>query len=155
MAKKKQKSTRLVNRKARFEYEVLESVEAGIALTGPEVKSLRLGRGSLIDAFIQIRQGQAYLINMTIPRYQFTDARDYEATRTRKLLLHKKEIYSLHQKTDGQNLTLIPLEIYPKGSRFKVSIGVARGRKQHDKRQVLKQRDIERETKRVLKDRGY
>lgn len=151
MAKKSHKNHRIQNKKARFDYEILDSVEAGIALLGPEVKSLRLGRGSLIDAFVQVREGQAYLVNMTIPRYEFTDMREYDATRTRKLLLHKSEIYSLDQKTDGQNLTLVPLEIYPKGSNFKVLIGLARGRKQHSKKELLKQRDLDREVKRDLK----
>lgn len=153
MAKKKKSANRLVNKKARFDYEILDTIEAGVVLTGPEVKSLRLGRGSLVDAFIQIRQGQAYLVNMTIPRYEFTDFRDYDATRTRKLLLHKKEIYSLNQKTDGQNLSLIPVEIYPKAGKFKVLIGLGRGRKQYSKKELLKRRDQEREIKRELKQK--
>jgi len=154
MAKKKKKLGKLVNKRARFDYEILETVEAGIVLNGPEVKSLRLGRGSLVDAFVQVRSGEAYLVNMTIPKYEFTDVREYEPTRTRKLLLHKKEIFALDQKTDGQNLTLIPVEIYSKGSNFKVLVGLARGRKQYSKKDLLKKRDIERDTQREIKFRN-
>lgn len=143
----------ITNRKARFEYEVNDTLEAGLVLSGPEVKSLRLGRASLTDAFVQVRQGQAFLINATINKYEFSRQEDYDPKRTRKLLLHKDQIYSLAQKLDGVNLTLVPLRIYTKRGRFKVLLGVAKGRQLHDKRERLKRRDLDRETKREVKDR--
>lgn len=144
---------KILNRRARFDYEILETVEAGMALTGPEVKSLRQGRGSLVDAFVQIRDGQAYLINMSIPRYEFSREDDYDPTHTRKLLLHKNQIHSFDQKVAGANLTLIPLEIYPQRGRFKVLVGLAKGRQQHDKRARLKSRDLDREIRQNLKEK--
>lgn len=152
--KKKTKTPgRLLNRRARYEYEILDKLEAGIVLTGPEVKSLRLGRGSLVDAFVQIRSGEAYMVNATINKYEFSREENYDPTRSRKLLLHKDQIYTLEQKVSGANLTLIPLEIYPKRGNFKVMVGLAKGRQQHDKRERLKKRDLDREVRREVKER--
>jgi SsrA-binding protein len=147
-------SSRIVNRKARFEYQILETVEAGVALEGREVKSLRLGRGSLSEAFVMIRDGEAYLHNANIPGYGFSDLRDYEPTRARKLLLHRSELESLAQKVKGANLALVPVEILLKRGKFKVLVGLARGKQQHEKRSVIRQRrqrDLEREVKRDMK----
>ena len=105
-------------------------------LEGREVKSLRLGRASLVDAFVRVGQGEAFLVNAEIHPYEFADLTDYDSRRTRKLLMHKKEIESLEHKTKGANLTLVPLEIYTKGRNFKVLVGVGRGKKQFQKKEV-------------------
>jgi len=137
---------RIDNRSARFNYEILEKFEAGIDLLGPEVKSVREGQVSLNEAFVQIRDGQAYLFNAHIHPYQ-NSAGAISPTRTRKLLLHKKELTSLANKTATTGLTLIPLALYNKGNIFKLEVGLGKGKKKWDKRQDLKKqaelRDVE------------
>lgn len=124
------------NRSARYNYEILEKFEAGIDLLGPEVKSVRAGQVSLNEAFVHLRDGQAYLINAHI-----------HATppRPRKLLLHKKEILSLNSRIATSNLTLVPLTVYNKGNIFKLEVGIAKGKKKWDKREAIKKRDLARE----------
>ncbi len=141
------------NKKARFEYEIAETVEAGLELLGPEVKSLRLGRGSLAEAHVRILGGEAYLINANIPGYGFADNREYEPTRTRKLLMHKREIESWQGKVKAGNWVVVPLEIYLKRGKFKLLAGLGRGRKQYQKRELIKRRDVEREVKREWKQK--
>ena len=146
------KKTLLTNKKARYEYETLDKIEAGIVLTGAEAKSLRLSHGSINEAFVLIRDGEIHLHNANITGYKFADLEDYQPTAPRKLLLHKKQIESLNTKTDGQNLSIIPLEIYlNEKNRIKVLIALARGRKQFQKKEHKKRKDLERETRRDLK----
>ena len=147
------KNKTIVNKRAKFEYEILDEVEAGMVLEGREVKSLRLGRGSIVDAFVRITDGEAYLVNANIPGYTFADLTDYDPLRTRKLLMNKKELEALDSKMKSGKLNLVPLKIYPKGRVLKVLVGLARGKKQYQKKEVIKRRDLDREAKREMKFR--
>lgn len=139
-----------VNKKAVFDYEILETVEAGIALLGFEVKAVRKGFASLAGSFAVIRGGEAYLVNGAIPPYQPGNTpKEYDPTRTRKLLLTKDEIKELIGKTEKTGLTLVPLKLYNKRGKIKLSIGLARHKKKYDKRETIKRRETEREMRRV------
>lgn len=143
---------KVVNRKARYNYEFSERVEAGIVLTGAEVKSVKQGRIKLDDAFVRIDpQGEVWLVNSHIHPYPFADNRDYQPTRSRKLLLHKREILSLGKRTEAKNLALVPTACYTEKGRIKIEIALARGKKKWEKREAIKRRDLEREMKRELK----
>lgn len=145
---------KVVNRKARFNYELEGRVEAGIVLTGAEVKSVKQGKVSLGESFCRIDdKGEMWLHNAHIHPYEFADNRDYEPTRSRKLLLKKKEILSLEKKTEGKNLVLIATGIYTKGRRIKVELALGRGKKKWDKRAAVKKREQEREARRAMKRR--
>ena len=138
------------NRKARHDYTILDTYEAGIALTGTEVKSLRLGRASLVDGFATIDDGEVYLRNVHIPEYEHGSWTNHEPRRTRKLLLHRGEILRLVGKTKEGGLTLVPLSLYFSQGKVKVEIALARGKKSYDKRQDLARRDADREVTRAL-----
>jgi len=138
------------NKKARHDYEVLDTYEAGLVLTGTEVKSLRAGRASLVDAYAQIRDGEAWLHGAHIPEYTQGTWTNHEPRRIRKLLLHRDEISRLIGKTREGGLTLVPLTLYFKDGKAKVEIALARGRRSYDKRQVLAQRDAAREITRAV-----
>ncbi|MCS6859859.1 MAG: SsrA-binding protein SmpB [Abditibacteriales bacterium] len=154
MAKKtKDNNLIAVNRRARHEYDIIETYEAGLVLTGPEVKSLRAGRVSLQEAFARIDGGEGWLYGMHIAPYEQAHHIEQNPTRVRKLLLHKQEIGRLAGKTQQRGLTLIPLKLYFKRGYAKVELGVARGRKLHDKRRVLAERDARREMERAVKSR--
>jgi SsrA-binding protein len=142
------------NRKARHDYAILDTYEAGIALTGTEVKSLRAGRASLVDAFAQVKDGELYLYGMHIPVYAQGTWTNHEPRRTRKLLLKRLEIDRLMGKVRESGLTLIPLSVYFSDGWAKVEIGLARGKRAYDKRQDLAKRDAEREISRVVGRRG-
>lgn len=137
---------RIINRTARYNFDVLETFEAGIDLLGPEVKSVREGQVSLNEAFVHVRDGEAFLINAHIHPYQ-NSSETISPTRARKLLLHKKELVSLANKAATNGLTLVPLALYNKGNIFKLEVGLARGKKKWDKRRELvkkaQERDIE------------
>lgn len=142
------------HKKARLNYEVLEEFEAGLELLGAEVKSLRAGQGKLEGSHVVVRGGEAYVVGMHIPPYQPKNtSADYDPNRSRKLLLSKKEIASLAAQESQKSLTIVPLKVYNKGRVLKVSIAIARGRKAHDKRAVLKERDTKREIERTLKNK--
>jgi len=142
------------NRKARHDYFIDEVIEAGLVLTGTEVKSLRLGRVNLRDSFARIINGEAFLINCHIAPYEQGNRWNHDPYRDRKLLLHKKEIRELAQDVRQEGKTLIPLRIYfDKKGRAKVSLAVARGKKQYDKRQSIHERDAQRQIDRALKGR--
>ena len=128
----------IVNRKARHDYDIISTYEAGIVLTGTEIKYIR-------DSYVIIKNGEAYLLNSHIASYEQGNRFNHEETRTRKLLLHKKEIYKLRDKLEMEGYTLIPLKVYLVKSRAKVEIGLAKGRHDYDKREAIKQRDIDRE----------
>ena len=147
-------ATYIDNRKAHFNYNIEETFEAGIELSGFEVKAIKAGLGSLVAAFCIVRGGEAYIINMHIPPYQphNTDP-GYNPDRNRRLLLSKKEIKKLAEKDDIKGLTLIPISLYSKGRYIKVSIAVARGKKVFDKRETIKKRDVDREIRREYKVR--
>lgn len=134
------------NRKARHEYEIDEVFEAGIVLLGPEVKSLREGRANLVDSYAKVKGGEVFLYGMHITPYSYSHHMELEATRTRKLLLHNREITRLIGKTQEKGLTLIPMKVYftPKG-KVKIELALARGKRKYDKRQSLKEKDMKRE----------
>lgn len=142
------------NRKARHDYSILDTYEAGMALTGTEVKSLRAGRASLVDAFAQERDGELYLHGMHIPEYVQGTWTNHEPRRTRKLLLNRIEIDRLIGKTRESGLTIVPLQVYFSDGWAKVEIGVAKGKKSYDKRQDLAKRDAQREIARAAGRRG-
>jgi len=142
-----------VNRKARHDYFIEETYEAGLVLKGSEVKSLREGRAHLKDSYARILRGEALLLNTHISSYPAAHQFNHEPTRTRKLLLHKKEISRLTGKVKERGLTLIPLRLYFKGGKAKVELGLARGKKLYDKRETLKQKAARREVERSLKSR--
>ncbi|WP_025619316.1 MULTISPECIES: SsrA-binding protein SmpB [Salinispora] len=142
------------NRKARHDYSILDTYEAGMALTGTEVKSLRAGRASLVDAFAQERNGELYLHGMHIPEYVQGTWTNHEPRRTRKLLLNRIEIDRLIGKTRESGLTIVPLQVYFSDGWAKVEIGVAKGKKSYDKRQDLAKRDAQREIARAAGRRG-
>ncbi|MDR1999603.1 MAG: SsrA-binding protein SmpB [Frankiaceae bacterium] len=138
------------NRKARHDYAILDTFEAGIVLVGTEVKSLRAGRASLVDGFATIDDGEMYLRGVHIPEYTHGTWTNHEPRRTRKLLLHKGEILRLLGKTKESGLTLVPLALYFSGGKAKVEIALARGKKTYDKRQDLARRDADREVRRAF-----
>lgn len=140
------------NRQARFLYEILETYEAGVQLTGTEVKSIRAGKANLQDGYALLRNGEAWLLNVHISPYtQSSEYFNHDPRRTRKLLLHRKEIRTLIGKVEQQGLTLVPLKMYFKGGLIKVSIALGRGKKLHDKREDLKRRDDQRDMQRAMK----
>jgi SsrA-binding protein len=140
------------NRQARFLYEILETYEAGIELKGTEVKAIRDGKANLRDGFALIRNGEAWLLNVHIsPHDTASQYFNHDPRRTRKLLLHKKEIRTLTGKAEQQGLTLVPLKMYLKRGLVKVSIGLGKGKKLHDKREDIKQRDDKRDMARAMK----
>jgi len=141
----------VTNRKALHDYEILETVEAGIVLVGTEVKSLREHHGSLTDAFVVFEDGEAILISSSITPYRFGNIHNHEERRKRKLLLHKKEIFSLRRQREEKGLTIVPLAFYLKKGNVKVRLAVVRGKKQHDKRAATKERDVKREIDRAMK----
>ena len=142
------------NRKARHDYTILDVYEAGLVLTGPEVKSLRAGRASLIDGFGSIENGEAWLENVHIPEYTQATWNNHPARRRRKMLLHGHEIYKLQGKIKESGLTLVPLSIYFKDGRAKVEIALARGKREYDKRQTLKEQTDKREADRAMSTKG-
>jgi SsrA-binding protein len=139
------------NRKARHEYEILETIEAGMELKGPEVKSIRAGNVSFQDSHARVEGGEVWLHALYISPYEQANRFNVDPVRPRRLLLSKLEIRRLAAKTDEKGLTLIPLDIHFSRGFAKVTLGVARGRKLHDKRDVLKQRDQEREARRAVR----
>jgi SsrA-binding protein len=141
------------NRRARFDYHIDDVVEAGLVLTGSEVKSLRLGRAALADGFAQIVDGEAWLHNVHIPEYTLATWTNHEPRRTRKLLMHRKEIDRLESATRERGSTLIPLSLYFKDGRAKVEIALARGKRTYDKRHDLAEKDAAREVDRALRRR--
>jgi SsrA-binding protein len=140
-----------INRKARSDYDILETLEAGMSLKGTEVKSLREGRMNLKDSYAKVQEGEVYLVNAHISPYSHGNIQNHDPLRERKLLLHKQEIKRLTGKTEEKGLTLVPLKVYFVRGKAKVELGLARGRKHYDKREEIKKRDTEREIRRELK----
>lgn len=141
----------VVNRFARHEYSILEVMVAGLVLTGPEVKSVRLKRVNLKDAFVKIIGNEAYLVNANIQQYDFSPGKIYDPTRMRKLLLHRRQIEQLKEFLQVKGLTAVPLAIGVLHKFIKLEFGIGKGKKQYEKRDELRRRDIERETKRAVK----
>ena len=139
-----------VNRRARYDYDILDAVEAGIALTGTEIKSIRGRRVSLSDAYARVRDGEMWLHNLHIDEYSPAARNNHDPKRPRKLLLRKKQIAELARASDQRGLTLVPLRLYIRNHRAKIELGVARGKKRHDKRRALIEREREREARAAI-----
>ncbi|MEI5992927.1 SsrA-binding protein SmpB [Candidatus Enterococcus mansonii] len=140
------------NRKARHDYTVVDTMEAGIVLQGTEIKSIRNGRINLKDGFARVRNGEVYLLNVHISPYEQGNIFNHDPLRTRKLLLHKKQIAKLIAETKNTGITIVPLKVYIRNGYAKVLIGLAKGKKQYDKREDLKRKEINREISRTLKN---
>ncbi|MBQ4583786.1 MAG: SsrA-binding protein SmpB [Bacilli bacterium] len=138
------------NKKAYFDYEILKEIEAGISLIGTEVKSVRKGSVDLKDSFVNIKNNEAFVINMYIAKYEEGNRFNHDERRTRKLLLHKKEIVKLREQKALEGISLIPLKIYFKNGKVKLLIGIGKGKKLHDKREALKKKALEREQRNYL-----
>ena len=142
----------ILNRKATHDYFIEETIEAGIVLTGTEIKSIRAGNCNIKDCYGIIRNNEVFLLNMYVGQYKEGNIFNHEETRRRKLLLHKKEIKKLVQAIELKGLTLVPLKLYFKNNKLKVALGVCRGKKDYDKRESIKERDIKREVAKRLKN---
>lgn len=146
-------SVYIQNKKARFNFEFLEEFEAGVVLSGHEVKSIRVGKGNLTGSYVLIRGGEAFLVGATISPYQTANTpNEYDPERTRKLLLHQKELHKLERESEQVGLTIVPVQWYNKNGKVKLKIALARGKKKHDKRETIKARDSKRDLQRILKN---
>ena len=143
----------ILNRKARYDYEIEETYEAGIVLTGTEIKSIREGKVNIKDSYGVIRNGEIYLLNTHISQYKEGNIFNHEEDRTRKLLLHKREILKLRDKLEKDGYTIIPLKMYFVKNKAKVQLGLAKGKKNYNKKETIKERDIKREMEKSLKYR--
>lgn len=141
----------ILNRKARYDYFVEETFEAGIALTGTEIKSIRNGSANIKDSYAIIKADEVFLLNMFISPYKEGNQFNHTERRTRKLLLHKKEIKKLKEKIEMQGFTLVPLKVYFKNNKAKILLGLCRGKKNYDKRESIKERDQKREMQKISK----
>ncbi len=149
-------ATYLHNKKATFNYEILERFEAGIVLAGHEAKAIRNGMGSLLGAYVVIRGGEAFLVNATITPYQMANTpKGYDPMHARKLLLSKKELQTLEKELNTAGLTIVPISLYNKNRHIKLEIALVRGKKKADKREALKERDVKRDIDRTLKAATY
>lgn len=155
MANKPQTGEKLIasNKKALHEYFVVQKLEAGLVLTGTEVKALRDGKANLKDAYVIFKNGEAYLFGLHISAYSHGNIQNHEPDRTRKLLLHKRELDKLHGQTAEKGLTVVPLRLYFKGARVKAEIAVVRGKRQYDKRDTERTRELDREAAAAMKER--
>ena len=141
----------ILNRKAKFDYEILDTYEAGIVLKGTEIKSLRMGNANIKDSYAIIKNNEAFLLNMHISTYKQGNQFNHDETRTRKLLLHKKEIYKLRDKVEMNGYTIVPLKVYFSKNYVKVLVGLGKGKKNYDKREAMKKRDTELYLKKMTK----
>lgn len=140
------------NKKAYYDYQILDTIEAGLVLSGTEIKSIRDGRANLKDSYAIVKNGEVFILNMHISHYKEGNIFNHDETRTRKLLLNKKEIFKLRDTVVLNGNTLVPLKIYFKNNRAKLLLGIAKGKKSYDKRESIKQRDVNRELKKQYKN---
>jgi SsrA-binding protein len=141
----------ILNKKANYDYQIEDTYEAGIVLTGTEIKSIRDGKAQLRDSYAIIKRGELFLLNMFISPYNEGSSFNHEETRTRKLLMHKKEIIKLGSKIQEMGYTLVPLKLYFKNNKAKILLGLGKGKKSYDKREAIKKRDQEREIRRIIR----
>lgn len=141
----------VLNRKAKFDYFIEDTYECGIVLKGSEIKSIRAGKVNLKDSYGIIKNDELYILNMHISKYENSGVFNHEETRTRKLLVHKKEICQMRDKVNIEGYTLVPIKLYIKDGRVKVLIGIAKGKKNYDKKQTMKERDIDKYNKKTMK----
>lgn len=144
---------KIVNRRAFFDYQILDRFEAGLNLNGAEVKAIKLGHANLTGSFVRILGSEAYLVNAKIFPYQYARPEGYDETRTRKLLLHKKEIIALKSKTDGANLAIVPLSLYTKKGLIKLEIGLGKGKKKFEKKEAIRRKDIQRDLEQEMQEK--
>lgn len=142
---------KIVNKRAHFDFDVQDNMEAGINLTGAEVKAVRLGHADLTGSFIRVRGSEAYLINAKIFPYKYARPENFDEGRVRKLLLHKKEIFSLKSKTDGANLTIVPISLYTTKTYIKVELALGKPKNKVNKKEAIKRKDLDRELERDYK----
>ncbi len=142
---------KILNRRASYDYELQETFEAGINLLGAEVKAVRLGQADLTGSFVRIIGSEAYLVNAKIFPYEYARPESYDQNRTRKLLLHKKELIALKSKIEGSSLTIVPVALYTKRNLVKLELAMAKSKRKFDKKQTLKKKDIDRELEEALK----
>ena len=141
----------VINQEARFNYFILEEIECGIVLTGTEIKAIREGKVNLKDSYAKIRNNEVYLLNTHISEYKEGNIFNHDPRRTRKLLLHKREILKLRDKVDQEGLTLVPLKLYMQKNKVKILLGLCKGKKNFDKRETMKERDLKREASKLQK----
>lgn len=141
----------ILNREARFNYFILEEYECGIVLVGTELKSIRLGKANIKDSYAVIKNNEVYLLNMHISQYKEGNIFNHEERRTRKLLLHKREIIKINNRLSQEGLTLVPLKLYFKKNKVKILLGLCKGKKNYDKRETIKQRDLQKEAHKLQK----
>lgn len=141
----------VINREARFNYFILEEIECGIVLTGTEIKAIREGKVNLKDSYAKIRNNEVYLLNTHISEYKEGNIFNHDPRRTRKLLLHKREILKLRDKVEQEGLTLVPLKLYMQRNKVKILLGLCKGKKNFDKRETMKERDLKREASKLQK----
>ncbi len=142
---------KIINRKAFYDYEILDRFEAGINLLGAEVKAIRLGHADLTGSFVRIIGSEACLINAKIFPYEYARPQEYDSKRTRKLLLHKKQIIAIKSRTEGANLTIVPVSLYTKNNLIKLELALGKPKKKFEKKESIKRKDIEREIEEALK----
>ena len=152
----REKAQRLIaeNRKARHDYHIIETWEAGVALLGTEVKSIREGRVNLRDSYARVDRGEVWMLNVHISPYSHRGSAEHQELRQRKLLLHMHEIRKMVGQTAERGFTLVPLEMYLKNGRVKVLLGLAKGKQEHDKRETIRRREVDRETRAAVKERS-
>lgn len=141
----------ILNRKANFDYFIEDTYECGISLKGSEIKSIKEGKANLKDSYAIIKLGELFILNMHISKYDKSNIFNHDETRTRKLLAHKKEIYKMRDKINIEGYTLVPLKLYLKNGRAKILIGIGKGKKNYDKKETIKQRDIDKYNKKTMK----
>ena len=139
------------NKKANYDYIIEDTYEAGIVLKGTEIKSIRAGKANLKDSYAIYKDGEVFLLNMHISQYENGNIFNHDETRTRKLLLNKREIYKIRDSIEREGYTLVPIKLYFKSNKAKILLGIARGKKTYDKREAIKKKDIDREIKKELK----
>ena len=142
---------KIFNKRANYDYEISDRLEAGINLYGYEVKAIKNGHADLTGSFVKIQGSEAYLVNAKVFPYEYATLKDYDQGRTRKLLLHKAEIIALKSKTEGQNLAIVPISIYLKRGLIKIELGLGKGKKKYDKKEAIKRRDITRDIEEELR----
>jgi SsrA-binding protein len=143
---------KIYNKKINYDYSIQNRIEAGINLYGHEVKSIKSGHADLTGSFVKIQGNEAYLVNAKVFPYKFSNPLNYDQVRTRKLLLHKKEILALKSKTEGSNLTIVPISMYVnKNGLIKVELGIAKGKKKYEKKELIKKRDLQRQIEQELR----
>ena len=143
----------ILNRKARYDYEIEETYEAGIVLTGTEIKSIRNGKVNIKDSYAIIRNNEVFLLNMFISKYENGSIFNHDERRTRKLLLNKREILKLRDKVEISGYTLVPIKLYIKGNNAKILLGICKGKKNYDKRESIKEKDVKRDIEKALKNK--